>query len=192
MAALTTPAGVSGAVLLLPIQVGLLGVPSPSATPTNLVYNVVATPGPLAAHGRRIRLGGPLAGALLLGAIPGVLAGAALRATVLTGPRAVAAILAVVLLPLGALLLSARERNRRERRGPPALSGTRKLAAMAGAVGLVGGIYGIGGGAVIAPALVAAGHRIARVAPAALAVTLGPRSRASPRSRRSQIGRAHV
>ena len=40
------------------------------------------------------------------------------------------------------------------------------------AVGLVGGIYGIGGGAVIAPALVAAGHRIARAAPAALAVTL--------------------
>ena len=40
------------------------------------------------------------------------------------------------------------------------------------AVGLVGGIYGMGGGAVIAPALVAAGHRIARVAPAALAVTL--------------------
>jgi uncharacterized membrane protein YfcA len=171
VAAITTPVGLAGAVLLLPVQVGLLGVPSPAATPTNLLYNVVSTPGALAAHGRRLRDGLPLARALAIGAIPGVVAGAALRATVLTGPRAVAAIIAVVLLPLGAMLLAARE-PRRTRGGPPALSSPRSLALLAGGVGLVGGIYGIGGGAVIAPALVAAGHRIARVAPAALTVTL--------------------
>ena len=36
IAALTTPVGVSGAVFLLPVQVSLLGVPSPAVTPTNL------------------------------------------------------------------------------------------------------------------------------------------------------------
>ena len=47
IAALATPAGISGAVLLLPFQVSILGTPSPSVTPTNLRYNVIATPGAL-------------------------------------------------------------------------------------------------------------------------------------------------
>ncbi len=40
-------AGVSGAVLLLPVQISVLGVPSPAVTPTNLLFNVAATPGAL-------------------------------------------------------------------------------------------------------------------------------------------------
>jgi hypothetical protein len=36
VAVVATPAGVSGAVLLLPFQVGVLGTPSPAVTPTNL------------------------------------------------------------------------------------------------------------------------------------------------------------
>jgi hypothetical protein len=47
IAVATTPAGVSGAVLLLPFQVSVLGTPSPAVTPTNLLYNVVASPGAL-------------------------------------------------------------------------------------------------------------------------------------------------
>ena len=47
IAVLTTPAGVSGAVLLLPFQVSVLGTPSPAVTPTNLLYNVIASPGAL-------------------------------------------------------------------------------------------------------------------------------------------------
>ena len=43
IAVLATPAGISGAVLLLPFQVGVLGTPSPAVTPTNLLYNVIAT-----------------------------------------------------------------------------------------------------------------------------------------------------
>ena len=50
---LASPAGVSGAVLLLPFQVGVLGTPSPSVTPTNLLYNVVATPGALFRYWRQ-------------------------------------------------------------------------------------------------------------------------------------------
>ena len=43
IAVLATPAGISGTVLLLPFPVGVLGTPSPAVTPTNLLYNVIAT-----------------------------------------------------------------------------------------------------------------------------------------------------
>jgi uncharacterized protein len=42
LALVTTPAGVSGAVLLLPIQLSVLNVPSPAVTPTNLLFNAAA------------------------------------------------------------------------------------------------------------------------------------------------------
>ena len=45
VSALTTPAGVSGAFLLLPFQVSVLGFTSPAVSPTNLIYNIIATPG---------------------------------------------------------------------------------------------------------------------------------------------------
>jgi uncharacterized protein len=53
LAAVATPAGISGAVLLLPFQVSVLGTPSPAVTPTNLLYNVVATPGALYRYWRQ-------------------------------------------------------------------------------------------------------------------------------------------
>jgi hypothetical protein len=43
--------------------------------------------------------------------------------------------------------------------------------ALAVAVGCVGGIYGIGGGAILAPVLIGSGQRASVVAPAALAST---------------------
>ena len=64
IAVLTTPAGISGAVLLLPFQVSVLGTPSPAVTPTNLLYNVVATPGALYRYWRQGQASGPLAGLL--------------------------------------------------------------------------------------------------------------------------------
>src|SRR3712207_7828886 len=39
VATVCTPAGVSGAFLLLPVQVQLLSVPSPAVSATNLLYN---------------------------------------------------------------------------------------------------------------------------------------------------------
>jgi hypothetical protein len=38
IAPVTTPVGISGAVFLVPVQVSLLHTPSPSVTPTNLLY----------------------------------------------------------------------------------------------------------------------------------------------------------
>jgi uncharacterized protein len=68
---------VSGAVLLLPFQVSVLGTPSPSVTPTNLFYNVVACPGAMWRYRRQGQTGGRLTRLLLAGTLPGVIAAAA-------------------------------------------------------------------------------------------------------------------
>ena len=57
IAAVATPAGISGAVLLLPFQLDVLDTPSPAVTPTNLLYNVVATPGALYRYWRQGQTG---------------------------------------------------------------------------------------------------------------------------------------
>ena len=118
IAFVTTPAGVSGAVLLLPVQVSVLGVPSPSVTPTNLLFNVAAIPGGLLRFGREGRLFGPLTWLLVAGTLPGVVAGAVIRVELLPGDRATAIVAAAVLLPLGVWLLAG-ARPREPRRGPP-------------------------------------------------------------------------
>ena len=41
---LTSIAGISGAFLILPFQVSVLGFTSPAVTPTNLVFDVVGIP----------------------------------------------------------------------------------------------------------------------------------------------------
>src|SRR6201987_4998407 len=75
LAVIATPAGVSGAVLLLPFQVSVLGTPSPAVTPTNLLYNVIATPGAIYRYWRQGQTGGSLAVSLIAGTLPGVIAG---------------------------------------------------------------------------------------------------------------------
>ncbi len=166
VAMLTTPAGVSGAVFLLPIQLGVLGVPSPAATPTNLLYNVIATPGGLLRWWRTGAVDPALTRLLVTAALPAVVVGAALRATVLSGRLAVLIMVGTVLTALGAWLLMGARAGTRER--DPARAAQ---IGVAGLAGLVGGAYGIGGGSVIAPALVAMGIPAARAAPAALATT---------------------
>ena len=74
VSAIATPAGISGAVLLLPFQVSVLGTPSPAVTPTNLLYNVVSTPGALYRYRRQHQTGGHLALLLITGTLPGVIA----------------------------------------------------------------------------------------------------------------------
>ena len=54
VSALTAPAGVSGAFLLLPFQMSVLGFTSPAVSPTNLIFNVLATPGASTATSERV------------------------------------------------------------------------------------------------------------------------------------------
>jgi uncharacterized membrane protein YfcA len=170
LALITTPAGVSGAVLLLPIQLSVLNVPSPSVTPTNLLFNVAATPGALLQFARERRLRNSLAGVLIVGTLPGVILGAILRVEFLSSSRAFEVIVAFVLLPLGLWLLVGSQAVPRPR---PQQSPRHRLATwlLALVVGTIGGIYGIGGGSILAPVLIALGYSVYEVAPATLAAT---------------------
>ena len=169
VATVGTPAGVSGAILLLPFQVGVLGTPSPSVTPTNLLYNVVATPGALYRYWRQGQTGGRLTRLLVLGTLPGVIVGSIIRIELLPSPARFDVVIAAVLIPLGGWLLIARQPHGGGSRS--ARLSTPLLVAMAAVVGCVGGIYGIGGGAILAPLLIGSGRPPAEVAPATLTST---------------------
>ncbi|MDX6744060.1 sulfite exporter TauE/SafE family protein [Actinocorallia sp. A-T 12471] len=168
----TAPVGVSGAVFLLPVQLSVLHVPNPAVTPTNLLYNVVSGPGALLRYRRRGQLGGRLSRLLVLGTLPGVVVGAVIRVFAIPGPQAFRLLVGAFLLPLGLWLLYRTLR--------PAVAGggtggaepsDRSISAMAAGVGVIGGIYGIGGGSILGPILAGRGMPMARVAPAALAST---------------------
>jgi uncharacterized membrane protein YfcA len=166
IATVTAPVGVSGAVFLLPVQLTMLGVPNPAVTPTNLLYNVIAGPGALLRYRRSGHLRGPLTRLLLLGTVPGVILGAVIRVFVLPGPQAFRVVAGVTLLALGSWLI--------RRTVAPSAGRTltrRSAAALALGVGVVGGVYGIGGGSLLSPLLVGSGMAVAVVAPAALAST---------------------
>jgi uncharacterized protein len=173
LAAIATPAGVSGAVLLLPFQVSVLGTPSPAVTPTNLLYNVVATPGAIYRYWRQGQTGGRLAGFLIAGTLPGVIAGSVIRVELLPGQRTFDLVVAAVLVPLGIWLAVtpprplAPDRARASGVGLPSPA----VVALAAIVGCIGGIYGVGGGSILSPILIGTGRRPAEVAPAALSST---------------------
>ena len=57
----TSMGGVSGAFLLLPFQVSVLGFTSPAVSPTNLVYNIVAIPSGVYRYIKEKRMAWPLA-----------------------------------------------------------------------------------------------------------------------------------
>jgi uncharacterized protein len=167
---ITTPAGVSGAVLLLPIQLAVLHVPSPAATPTNLLFNVASIPGGLLRFWHERRLTSSLTSLLVAGTLPGVVVGAVIRVEFLSGGRAFDFVTACVLLPLGLWLVLGSQRIPRPR--PEPTSRTRRaIWALSLVVGVVGGIYGIGGGSLLAPILLAVGFSAYEVAPATLAAT---------------------
>jgi uncharacterized protein len=171
IALLASPAGISGAVLLLPFQVSVLATPSPAVTPTNLLYNVVATPGALYRFWRQGQTGGRLTVFLITGTVPGVVAGSVIRVYLLPGPRVFDLAVAAGLIPLGSWIALTRRVPRGSSERTPRTMPTAVLVALAAAVGCAGGIYGIGGGSILAPILIATGRRPAAVAPAALAST---------------------
>jgi uncharacterized membrane protein YfcA len=171
IALLSTPAGISGAVLLLPFQVSILGTPSPAVTPTNLLYNVVATPGALYRYWRQGQTGGQLALILITGTIPGIIAGSVIRVELLPGPRVFDLVIAAFLLPLGAWLALTRPATTGKMARTSREIPVPALLAVSAITGCIGGIYGIGGGSILAPLLIGSGRPAYQVAPAALAST---------------------
>ncbi len=166
IATVTTPVGVSGAVFLLPFQLSVLGVPSPAVTPTNLLYNVISVPGALYRYSRNGSLKSPLTRFILWGTVPGMAVGAMVRVYLLPGGTVFRLLVGFLLVPLGAWLLV-----RREPGGGASKPRGTVLILLGFAAGLVGGIYGIGGGALLAPVLVGLGFSAVTVAPATLVST---------------------
>ncbi len=201
----TSMAGVSGAFLLLPFQMSVLGYTSPSVSATNQVFNMVAIPSGVWSYCREGRMIWPLAAVVVAGTLPGVLIGAIVRVEFLPDPRLFKLFAACVLLYIGARIVrdlffniktgtakictdkcSHSQRvgigrgatglaKREAVEAASASSATIRithlnfkrfgytylgesfdvsiwgLLALSSVVGIVGGIYGIGGGAIIAP-----------------------------------------
>ncbi len=194
---LTSMGGVSGAFLILPFQISVLGFNSPAVSSTNLMYNVVAIPSGVYRYGREGRLVGPLVAAITLGTLPGVFIGVILRVRYLPDPRSFQLFAAMVLLyvaiKLGKDAMRRRAGNNLDSSGDfvvrrPVFSlrwtgfdfqgeryrvPTWSVFTLSFIVGIVGGTYGIGGGAIIAPIIVTA-YRLPvhTIAGAALAGTL--------------------
>ncbi len=196
---LTSPAGLSGAFVLLPFQVSALGYTAPGVTPTNLMFNIVAIPAGVFRYYREKRMVWPLVWTISLGTVPGLLLGVIIRVRYLPDPRIFKLFVGLVLLYIaGRLILDFRKRSRA---APPAASGalprfevtplvytvrrieyefngekfgvsTILIFMLSAAVGMIGGIYGIGGGAILAPFLVAVfGLPVYTISGAALCAT---------------------
>ncbi len=176
----TSMAGVSGAFLLLPFQMSVLGFVSPGVSPTNMVYNVTGIPGGAYSYLKEGRLVWPLTVAVVIGTVPGVLVGILIRLTLLSDPAPFKAFAGLVLFYIGTRLfrdsLCKRTEssqldaetgnwktemlvfNRRELafrfRGRDYRCSTPGIIALSLLVGVVGGAYGIGGGALVAPIFV--------------------------------------
>jgi hypothetical protein len=194
----TSMVGISGAFLLLPFQLSVLGYTAPGVSATNLVYNLVATPGGVYRYLREGRMLWPLTWVVIAGTLPGIALGYWLRVAYLRDVEAFKAFAGLVLLYLGyrlvrelllgapagavggppgasriAVLAAGPARVELEFRGARYGFDTRAMFALALAVGVIGGVYGIGGGAIIAPFCVSLfGLPVYVVAGAALAGTL--------------------
>jgi uncharacterized protein len=198
----TSMGGVSGAFLLLPFQMSVLGYTAPSVSATNQLFNIVAIPSGVYRYWREGRMVWPLTWLVVAGTLPGVFVGAVVRVTWLPDAANFKLFAGAVLAYIGVRMLRdllkgakgpatgkaaeerfqrlVREHRRRvgaagdegEDREPlPAVRTTRldwrrlgytfygesyevpvkTVFFLSLAVGMVGGIYGIGGGAIVAP-----------------------------------------
>jgi uncharacterized membrane protein YfcA len=186
----TSMGGISGAFLLLPFQMSVLGYTHPSVSATNQFYNVVAIPSGVWRYVREKRMVRPLAIVIAAGTLPGVFIGALIRIAWLPDPGAFKLFAACVLLYIGGRLIrdllrkkpASVKNSAPEPRGvingapPPDFEirmrefslrrirytfrdetyrcSTSGVFGLSFIVGIVGGAYGIGGGAVMAPFLV--------------------------------------
>ncbi|MEN8190267.1 MAG: sulfite exporter TauE/SafE family protein [Thermodesulfobacteriota bacterium] len=175
----TSMAGVSGAFLLLPFQVSILGFTSPSVSGTNHLFNIIAIPGGVFRFIREQRMIWPLTWLIIIGTLPGVFLGSLARIHLLPDPTIFKFFAGLVLLYIGTKLLldlltkKSKSGSKADRPFPSVREAamtlqrvefqyeskqfsapTHSILLLSLIVGLIGGIYGIGGGAIIAPFLV--------------------------------------
>ena len=172
VAAATTPTGVSGAFLLMPFQLSVLGFTSPGVTPTNLLYNVISTPGSVLRYMTQRDFDRELVGAIVKGAVPGVSAGSFFRIYIFSDPARFKVFVGVMLLGLGFNLLIQSLLNAKRNGSTQPRFGFAWISVLGAGAGFFGGIYGISGGSIVAPVLAGVFRLpVGRVAPAALLAT---------------------
>jgi len=194
----TSMGGVSGAFLILPFQVSVLGYTAPSVSATNQVFNIVAIPSGVYRYIREGRMLWPLTLAVIIGTVPGVFIGAWVRVIYLPDPKNFKFFVGLVLLYIGWRLLLDIFKNKakpKSAEAPTTTAPTHRVCVTASSlravefeydgvrfrfapslvylicflVGIAGGIYGIGGGSIVAPFFVAViGLPVYTVAGAAL------------------------
>ena len=170
----TSMGGVSGAFILLPFQMSVLGYTAPSVSGTNQLFNIIAIPSGVWRFIKEKRMVWPLTWAVIIGTLPGVLIGAWVRIKYLPDPRNFKFFVGFVLFYIGLKLL-----NDILKKSPKTSKNKSKLIVTATyfslkrvefsfgdekfsfstsavfflcfVVGIIGGIYGIGGGSIIAP-----------------------------------------
>ena len=174
----TSMGGVSGAFLLLPFQMSILGYTNPSISATNQFYNIVACPSGVFRYWREGRLIIPIAVTIALGTLPGVFIGAIIRIKLFPNPSTFKVFAGCVLLYIALRMLQTLLKEKAKTTKKPVEDNTlvilhntrsslsllfqgceyiiqkQRLMLLSLAVGLVGGIYGIGGGAIMSPFLV--------------------------------------
>lgn len=176
----TSMGGISGAFLLLPFQMSVLHYTAPSVSGTNHVFNIVAIPSGVYRYIKEGRMAWPLTWIIIAGTLPGVFLGSYLRVFYLPDPRSFKLFAGCVLLYVG-MRLAWDVVKRQTKAGQSAAGGdavvrtvsmtfekvaydfqgqrysfsTPGMFALALFVGIIGGAYGIGGGAIIAPFCVA-------------------------------------
>ncbi len=175
----TSMGGVSGAFLLLPFQMSVLGFTSPAVSATNHLYNIAGIPGGVYRYWREGRMLFPLVLIVIIATLPGVFIGALVRIIYLPDPSDFKFFAGLVLLYIGVRLFVDILKKRNAKAGSAKQVGKLKslslnlekiefefneqnysvstpaIFTISFIVGIVGGIYGIGGGAIMAPIYVA-------------------------------------
>ena len=181
--------GISGAFLLLPFQMSVLGYTNPSVSGTNHFYNIVAIPSGVYRYVKEKRMVWPLTAIIAAGTLPGVVLGTYFRVAWLPDARDFKLFAACVLFYIGGKLVVDLVRGMgkapAKQAAPPAAGqpenaafsfvrveafnlkelaysyqgetfrcSTPAIFLLSVIIGLIGGAYGIGGGAIMAPFLV--------------------------------------
>jgi len=195
----TSMGGVSGAFMILPFQVSVLGFNTPAVSATNQLFNIIAIPSGVYRYIKEGRMVWPLTWVVIIGTLPGVLIGAVLRCQYLPDPKNFKFFAGFVLLYISVRLFKDLVKKTRPEENKASAeeefqkivrqyyktnnrtdSDQNKLPAvivkkfnlsriayefygqtfdvnamgimlLSFTVGIIGGIYGIGGGSIIAP-----------------------------------------
>jgi len=171
--------GVSGAFLLLPFQVSVLNFTTPAVSATNHLFNVIAIPSGVYRYWREKRFYYPITLIITLGTFPGVIIGYFLRISLFENLKNFKFLVGSVLLFIALKLLYDLIFPPREGAFSPEPPKTLKfnyktlsfeyggrtyqvntplITLISFVIGVIGGIYGIGGGAVMAPILLVFFH----------------------------------